>query len=70
MPQFRRTTRSSLSSTAIVRILAVVTGVIFLLLALKFAVTLPDVMPGNAAGVLVLVFVGAVLLLGSIWIGT
>ncbi|NHN84648.1 hypothetical protein GOB93_08320 [Acetobacter musti] len=68
MAQFRRT-RSPLNSTAIVRIIAVGIGLVFLVLALRFAMEMPDVMPGNAAGILVLVFVGTVLILGAIWIG-
>ncbi|NHO31223.1 hypothetical protein [Acetobacter fallax] len=68
MAQFRRT-RSPLNSTVIVRFVAITIGLVFLALALRFAMEMPDVMPGNAAGILVLVFVGAVLVLGALWIG-
>ena len=53
----------------IVRLIAITVGVFMLLTAAKFVTVLPDVMPGNAAGILAMVTVGAILLLGAIWIG-
>lgn len=68
MPQFRPP-RSPLSTGTVVRLAVVILGLIFLIAAARFVVELPDVMPGSAAGMLVLVFVGAVLLVGALWIG-
>ncbi|MFT8718677.1 hypothetical protein [Acetobacter sp.] len=61
--------RFPISSTMIVRLIAITVGVFMLLTAAKFVAVLPDVMPGNAAGILAMVTVGAILLLGAIWIG-
>lgn len=65
----RQIRRSPLSSTAIVRLITVVIGAVMLFAALRFIAVMPDVMPGNAAGILMLVTIGTILLLGAIWIG-
>ncbi|NHO53145.1 hypothetical protein GOB87_04110 [Acetobacter estunensis] len=66
MKQIRR---SPLTTTVIVRIMACVLGIMLLVFAAKFVAILPDVMPGVAAGRLLMVVLGTILLLGSIWIG-
>ncbi|NHN88210.1 hypothetical protein [Acetobacter conturbans] len=65
----RQIKRSPISTIAVVRILAVTVGVLMLLSALRFATALPDVMPGNAAGMLALVTLGTLLIVGAIWLG-
>ncbi|GBR00940.1 hypothetical protein [Acetobacter oeni] len=67
MTQFRLP-RSPITSTAIVRMVAIGLGAVFLAFAVRFALEMPDVMPGNAAGILALVALGTILILGAIWI--
>ncbi|MCE0742645.1 hypothetical protein LWC05_01865 [Acetobacter sicerae] len=61
--------RFPISSTSIVRIVAFVAGVLMLVAATRFVAELPSVMPGNAAGTLVLVALGTIFVLAAIWLG-
>ncbi|WP_291364690.1 hypothetical protein [Acetobacter sp. UBA5411] len=61
--------RFPISSTSIVRIVAFVAGVLMLVAAARFVAELPSVMPGNAAGILVLVTLGTIFVLAAIWLG-
>ncbi|GBQ94490.1 hypothetical protein AA23498_2044 [Acetobacter nitrogenifigens DSM 23921 = NBRC 105050] len=51
------------------RVIIIVIGLVTMGLAARFAIAAPDVMPGEAMGMVVLVVVGALLLLGAIWVG-
>ncbi|AQS84844.1 MAG: hypothetical protein ABF876_13790 [Acetobacter aceti] len=61
--------RFPISSTSIVRIVVFIVGALMLLAAARFVAELPAVMPGNAAGTMVLVTLGAIFVLAAIWIG-
>ncbi|GEN58536.1 hypothetical protein [Acetobacter nitrogenifigens] len=61
--------RAALAQRITMRVIIIVIGLVTMGLAARFAIAAPDVMPGEAMGMVVLVVVGALLLLGAIWVG-
>ncbi|MDG6093886.1 hypothetical protein LOC54_01960 [Acetobacter sp. AN02] len=60
---------SVLTSGRIIRVMFILIGLACIGFALEFVVRLPDTMPGPAMGALGMLILGAILVLGGLWIG-